>query len=820
MVRNLGAALVLSLLTATFVHATDRPNVILIVADDLGYSDVGFNGCKEIPTPNLDAIAKSGVVFRAGYASHPYCSPSRAGLLTGRYQQRFGHECNPQLDAVYKEGEDTGLPLSETTLANVMQDAGYVTGAIGKWHLGDAKPYWPNRRGFDEWFGFSAGGLSYWGDTGKKPASVGVHRNDTPVDRKSLTYLTDDFSSEAVSFIERHKTQPFFLYLAYNAPHAPDQATKHHLKKTEHIEYGGRAVYGAMVAGMDEGIGRVMEKLKQTCIDDNTLVIFYSDNGGRREHAMNFPFRGHKGMMFEGGIRVPFTMSWPNRLPSGKTHDAPISALDIFPTILAAAGIDETTKNETGERLPTKTNMLDGIDLLPELTSAQPTKKPRTFFWRYAMGDDGYGYAVRDGNMKLVISGFKNRKLLFNLADDPWERNDVADQQPDTVRRLSKLIADWDAENIAPKFVDGHGTNVRSEEAKRQKAVKAASRGEKKKDSLDFKSMESKVPLSAKFIDEDFYIWGASMARDSDGKCHLLYSRWPRELGHMAWVTHCEIAHAVADNPLGPYKFVDVALPARNANFWDGHCTHNPTVHQFDGKYYLYYMGNTGDGNATKKLNPIHRNNQRIGVAVADSLNGPWKRFDQPLIDISESNDAPDALMTSNPSILQRADGMFVLIYKAVGKNGRLPFGGPVVHLAATSSSPTGPFKKHLNPLFTAPGVKFPAEDPYIWADKDEYWAIVNDHKGHFNKTGEDSLALFKSEDGLNWDVADNPWVLQREVLWEDGTKQSFHRLERPQLWLENGVPSVLFCAAEETKEKLHSFNVHIPLRLKSSQDK
>ena len=329
---------------------------------------------------------------------------------------------------------------------------------------------------------------------------------------------------------------------------------------------------------------------------------------------------------------------------------------------------------------------------------------------------------------------------------------------------------------------------------------------------LDFQSMIQPVPRRAKFIDENFYIWGASMVRDPHGTCHLFYSRWPRELGHSAWVTHSEIAHAVSDDPLGPYRFVDVALPKRRADYWDGLCTHNPTVHEFDGKYYLYYMGNTGDGLPAETLNWVHRNNQRIGVAVADHPQGPWRRFDKPLIDVSASDQAPDALMVSNPSILRRDDGQFVLIYKAVGKQERLPFGGPVVHLAATSSSPTGPFQKHLEPLFTAPGVRFPAEDPYIWANGTRCWAIVNDHKGHFNQTHTDSLSLFTSDDGLHWRVADAPLVTRREIRWADGTRQTFHRLERPQLWRENGRPAVLFCVAEESARKLHSFNVAIPL--------
>ncbi len=466
--KSLLWGLVCLTITPAIAQTAERPNVVLIVADDLGYSDVGFNGCKEIPTPHLDALAASGVVFECGYVSHPYCSPSRAGLLTGRYQQRFGHECNPEPDAVALGDQAPGLPLSETTLANVLGDAGYVTGAIGKWHLGDAPQYWPNRRGFDEWFGFSAGGLSYWGDVGKKPAALGVHRGDQRLDPKTLTYLTDDFSTEAVQFVERHRDEPFFLYLAYNAPHAPDQATKKHLSKTEHIEYGGRAVYGAMVAGMDEGIGRVTAKLREVGIDKNTLVIFFSDNGGRREHAVNFPYRGHKGMLFEGGIRVPFLMAWPARIPNGVTHQSPISSLDIFPTVLDAAGIAAAASRK-----------LDGVDLMPQLVGDGKPEMSRRFFWRYAMGDAAYGFAVRDGDMKLVRSGYKKGDLLFDLGNDPWEQNNLAAQRPEEVERLSQLIRQWDATNIEPKWIDAHGPNVRSEEASRQNAIEAASRGER-----------------------------------------------------------------------------------------------------------------------------------------------------------------------------------------------------------------------------------------------------------------------------------------------------------------------------------------------------
>ena len=452
-------------LLSSVAAAAERPNIIVFLADDLGWGDVGFNGCREIPTPNLDALAASGVVFESGYASHPYCSPSRAGLLTGRYQQRFGHECNPGASGVDLAA---GLPLSERLLSDVLKAGGYRTCAIGKWHLGDDAKFWPIERGFDEWFGFSGGGMSYWGDTGKRGALRGVLHNGQPVPRSELTYLTDDFSTAAVNSVEQNKDHPFFMYVAYNAPHSPDHATREHLKKTEHIEYGGRAVYGAMVAGMDEGIGRVLDKLDELGLRQNTLVFFYSDNGGRREHAVNFPFRGHKGMLFEGGIRVPFCVSWPKVIPGGGRYAKPITSLDIFPTALAAANVKRPESLQ-----------LDGVDLLPYLRGNDNAVPHQTLFWRYACGDDKYGYAVRDGNDKLVFSAYKGRTLLFDLANDPWEQHDIADANAPIVKRLTKLYENWESGMMAPRWLDPHGANVLKEEQLRQETVDAAARGQK-----------------------------------------------------------------------------------------------------------------------------------------------------------------------------------------------------------------------------------------------------------------------------------------------------------------------------------------------------
>jgi sucrose-6-phosphate hydrolase SacC (GH32 family) len=325
----------------------------------------------------------------------------------------------------------------------------------------------------------------------------------------------------------------------------------------------------------------------------------------------------------------------------------------------------------------------------------------------------------------------------------------------------------------------------------------------------DFHAMLQPVPATAKFSDPDFNIWCGSAIKGDDGKFHLFYSRWPRKLGHLAWVTHSEIAHAVSDSPFGPWKHRDIALPARGTNFWDGSCTHNPTVIRFGGKFYLYYTGNYGDGVVGKSLNWTHRNHQRIGVAVADSPNGPWTRFDKPLVDTTPG--FHDALCCNNPSVAVRPDGGVLMVYKAVGDKGKLPFGGPVVHCVATSDSPTGPFKKHPNPIFVKEGVHFAAEDPFIWRGADRYWAVVKDNAGHFTQCGY-SLALWESPDGLDWKLAKHPLVTTPEVTWADGRRQKLTALERPQILFDNNTPIALFCAAAETKDRDGSFNIQIPL--------
>jgi len=406
-----------------------KPNVVVIISDDQGYADVGVQGCKDIPTPHLDSIAKNGVRFTNGYVSCPVCSPTRAGLATARYQQRFGHEFNtgPPPGSLR---EFVGLPLTEVTFADAMKAAGYVTGAVGKWHLGMRPQYHPFKRGFDEFFGFQHGGHSY---LKLKPDDYNpIQRGDKPIHEKE--YLTDAFSREAVAFIERHKAKPFFLYLAYNAVHTPLEATAKYLDRFPNIKDRKRRIYAAMLAAMDDGVGAVLKALRDAGIEDDTLVFFLSDNGGptRANASLNTPLKGGKGTMWEGGIRVPFFIQWKRRLPAGTTYDQPVIALDIFPTAVAAAG----------GTMPAD-RPIDGVNLLPYLKGEKPGAPHEALFWRM-----GPRHAVRKGNWKLVQMAAQPE--LYDLAADIGETTDLAADKPDILKDLADTYAAWDAQMAKP----------------------------------------------------------------------------------------------------------------------------------------------------------------------------------------------------------------------------------------------------------------------------------------------------------------------------------------------------------------------------------
>jgi arylsulfatase A-like enzyme len=404
-----------------------KPNILIILADDLGYADVGFHGCKDIPTPHLDAVAKSGVRCTNGYVSGVYCSPTRAGLLTGRYQQRFGHEFNPG----GQQNPNFGLPLSETTLADRLKAAGYATGLVGKWHLGNQAKFRPQKRGFDEFFGFLGGAHSY------QPGTPGVLRGTEQANEKE--YLTDALGREAVSFIDRHKAKPFFLYLAFNAVHTPMHATEERLKKFAGIQDEKRRTYAAMLSAMDDAVGRVLDKLRAEMLEEHTLVFFFSDNGGPVRQgtsingSSNLPLNGSKRTTLEGGIRVPFVVSWKGRLPASKLYDPPVIQLDIHATALVAAGIDVNSEWK-----------LDGVNLLPFLEGRAQGQPHDTLYWR--MGNQ---MAIRRGDWKLVKYD-QSPAQLYNLAEDTGEKKDLSPQHADKVAELRGAWQAWSQQLAKP----------------------------------------------------------------------------------------------------------------------------------------------------------------------------------------------------------------------------------------------------------------------------------------------------------------------------------------------------------------------------------
>jgi len=424
-------------LATSFAAAPRRTNIIVILADDLGFADVGFQGCKDFSTPYIDRLARAGVRFTSAYVSHPFGSPTRAGLMTGRYQQRFGYENNP----VYNPHDEVaGMPARELTLANVLSDAGYATGQIGKWHLGAAPQFHPLKRGFKEQFGFLGGGHDYFKAETDNPNAreymIPIERDGKPV--AETDYLTDAFSREAAAFVRRHDKDPFFLYLAYNAPHTPQQAPKPYLDRVSTITDPVRRSYAAMICAMDDGIGRLVATLEVLKLENDTLIFFLSDNGGPTPvtHADNHPYRGVKGEVYEGGIHVPFVMKWKGHLPEGESHASPVISLDIFPTALAAADA----------HLPAGRSV-DGVNLIPHVTGKSPTPPHDKLYWRTG---GGQSFAVREGNWKLVKSG--KRTELYDLEKDAGESKDVAPAKPDVVNRLEGARQNWNKQMIAPLF--------------------------------------------------------------------------------------------------------------------------------------------------------------------------------------------------------------------------------------------------------------------------------------------------------------------------------------------------------------------------------
>ncbi|MFI3280783.1 MAG: sulfatase-like hydrolase/transferase [Rikenellaceae bacterium] len=443
-VFNIATGCFVAVSGVSFAQQSEKPNVIVILADDLGSCDVGFGGCLDIPTPNIDRIAYEGVNCTNAYISAPYSGPSRCGLMTGRYQQRFGVDGNIE-NLEDSCAEMQGVPTSELMLLELMQDNGYKTAAIGKWHMGDHEDLKPHSRGTDYSYGFSNGGYNYWGIPNKEGGTV-IEENGKPVDISTIEYLTDSFSEKTVEFIEEQakSDDPFFVYLAYNAPHAPMQATQKYLDRTEHIFNSWRSIYAAMILSMDDGVGLIWDKLEELNIADNTMIIFLSDNGGTNL-AMNYPLRAFKGNMFDGGIRTPFAIYYKGVLDANQVYEETISSLDIFPTVAAAAGINT---DKVCKKKP-----LDGVDLVPYLTGEVSGTPNNKLFWRVCGGME---YATRQGDYKLVKRHDQDEFMLFDVVKDPIEMYDIAAENPALVKRMKAEYDAWESEMMDPRWEDLH----------------------------------------------------------------------------------------------------------------------------------------------------------------------------------------------------------------------------------------------------------------------------------------------------------------------------------------------------------------------------
>ncbi|WP_334164255.1 sulfatase-like hydrolase/transferase [Phenylobacterium sp.] len=461
-----------------------RPNVIVILADDLGHNDLSIAGNPLVRTPNIDSIGRQGVRFATGYAADAVCAPSRAALLTGRYPQRYGFEYLPYLpgfqsarDGTYGADrhkpmvlpltppppEKNGLALSEVTLAEILKARGYRTGAVGKWHLGYDPKLTPTARGFDEFVGV-LGGSSLYADQ-KDPDTASARLPWSGIDnylwetRKAQIqkdgktgplpkYMTYALADEAVGFVERNRDRPFFLYLAFTAPHNPLQAPKAIYDRLDHIKDEKTRVYYAMIEAMDEAVGRVLAAVEQAGLADDTIIIFTSDNGGAFYHEIpqeNLPYRGWKTSYFEGGVNVPFLMRWNGRLPAGRTVPGVVSALDIVPTVASA----------TGARLP-RDREFDGRDLLPVLTgTAANDLDGRTLVWR----KEDYR-AIRHGRWKLQTTKYPEAVWLHDLETDPTERINLAARLPDKVRELQALFAEREKAFAPPAWTPAARTRI------------------------------------------------------------------------------------------------------------------------------------------------------------------------------------------------------------------------------------------------------------------------------------------------------------------------------------------------------------------------
>jgi len=755
------------LIASAGLHASpakEKPNIVFILVDDLGWADLGCYGSSFYETPNLDRLAKEGMRFTDAYAAAPVCSPTRASILTGKYPARLGiTDWLPgRKDQPFQKLKRTELksflPLEETTLAEAFRDGGYKTAFFGKWHLGDSPEHWPEHQGFD----LNLGGC----EKGTPPSYFSPYKLPNLPDGPEGEYLTDRLTSETIRFIEQHREKPFLVYLSHYAVHTPLQAKAPLLEKykakaaklsegesPELISDNGHALrqvqnhpdYAAMVENLDENVGRILKKLIELKLDKNTIVIFTSDNGGlstaEGSPTSNMPLRAGKGWPYEGGVREPLLVKWPGTTRPGSVCSKPVASPDFFPTLLAMANLP-----------PLPHQHLDGTSLVPELKGADSPERP--VFWHYPhysnQGGSPYG-AVRLGDFKLIEWYEDKRVELYDLQNDLGEKHNLATEKPEEAAALLAQLHDWRKSVNAPMPTDN--------------------------------PLKAKLGLPLRdggFQREGFNLWDPSIIKVGD-TYHLFTSCWPSE-NFNAWKSSY-IVRGTSKNLLGPYTFAGEVFRPRPGDFFDSEGCHNPKIAFHDGKYYLYHLGIPA---------------WKSGVAVSDSVEGPWERRKDWCIP------------ANNPGLWIHKDGSVYGVGKVKVENPKFPGSTKFDELlhyihAFRADSIFGPYTMLHKGSENALPSGFQNEDPCLWHDGERYHMLLTDLHG-FATGFHKSFAYYTSKDGLSYELVskDPLFTNQIPIRFADGSEEKFLRIERPNVVLDEqgAVIAVLAaCSPENQKE-------------------
>lgn len=804
-------AVILSLCSSAvcLAAADKKPNVVLILVDDLGWADVASYGSDLHQTPNVDRLAKKGVRFTEAYAACTVCSPTRSSIMTGKYPGRSnvtdwitGHQ-KPYAKLATPDWTQEMLP-EEVTLAEELKEGGYKTIHIGKWHLGEEPKHWPENQGFDENIaGWKAGSPQAHGGGGYFSPYTNPRLDDGP----DGEYLTERLATEASRFIMQNAKgdQPFFLnFWLYNV-HTPLQASPEKIAKYKALAKKGaihtNPVYAAMVEHMDDAVGQVMAALEESGIEDETIVIFHSDNGGlcgnyennRKKVTKNGALRSGKGDMFEGGVRVPLIVSWPGKVAAGKTSKELAISLDLFSTILDMTGVKSA--DELG-------NDIDGHSLKEHLLTNKATGRD-SIFWHYPHyhleGAKPHS-AIRKGDWKLIHVYEESRPQLYNLNFDIGETKDLFESNPEKANELMSDLNAWRESVGAQDPVFNKAYDPQKEDSwiitsaatidsmKEKPADKKAhgkgsvSHGDAYKKGEYIESNFAKALSGGKRIlgAEGWNVWGASPIWGDDGKVHVFYSRWPGS--HSNWLRNSEIAHAVADQPEGPYTVIGTVLKGRGEGHWDADTIHNPTVHKVGDRYAMFFIGN--NLKIADDAGMHHAGSQRVGLAMADDLNGPWERVGEgPLLDTSTDRKAWDSFLTTNPAFFQHENGESWLYYKAWDKhNDNMRKMG-----LSIAKDIEGPYRKvEENPLVSFAPMRKQVEDAYVFQYKEKFYMVMRDMGVIHAHVG----LLLESDDGVGWSEPMLGYHTSQHYL--GGTVERF---ERPQVLMKDGVPTHLFLA-------------------------